>query len=82
MIHKTAIIHRDAEVPTDCEIGPYCVIGDDITLGEGCVLRSHVVLEGPSRIGKKNEFYPFCSIGQRTQDLKYDGEPHPPRNRG
>ena len=75
MIHKTAIIHRDAEIPTDCEIGPYCVIGDDITLGEGCVLRSHVVLEGPSRIGKKNEFYPFCSIGQRTQDLKYDGEP-------
>ncbi len=75
MIHKTAIIHRDAEVPADCEIGPYCVLGDGVALGEGCVLRSHVVLDGPSCIGKMNEFYPFCSIGQRTQDLKYAGEP-------
>lgn len=75
MIHKTAIVHRDAEVPADCEVGPYCVVGAGVSLGDGCVLRSHVVLEGPSAIGKNNEFYPFCSIGQRSQDLKYAGEP-------
>jgi UDP-N-acetylglucosamine acyltransferase len=39
------------------------------------VLQHHVNLEGPSRFGKKNTFHPFCSIGGRTQDLKYKGEP-------
>src|SRR5438128_1651383 len=75
MIHKTAIIHRDAEVPSDCDIGPYCVIGEGVVLGADCRLHSHVVLQGPASIGKKNEFFPFCSIGQKTQDLKYKGEP-------
>jgi UDP-N-acetylglucosamine acyltransferase len=75
MIHKTAIIHRNAEVGSDCDIGPYCVVGDGVVLGTGCCLQSHVVLQGPSKIGKKNIFFPFCSIGQRTQDLKYKTEP-------
>jgi UDP-N-acetylglucosamine acyltransferase len=75
VIHKTAIIHRNAEIPNECEIGPYCVIGEGVVLGTGCRLHSHVVLEGPTRIGKENEFFPFSSIGQKTQDLKYDGEP-------
>lgn len=75
MIHKTAIIHRNAEVSQDCEIGPYCVVGKGVVLESGCHLHSHVVMEGPTQIGKKNEFFPFCSIGQKTQDLKYQGEP-------
>ncbi len=75
MIHKTAIIHRNSEVSDDCEIGPYCVIGPGVSLGPGCRLYSHVVLEGPMQIGKENHFSPFCSIGQKTQDLKYKGEP-------
>ncbi len=75
MIHKTAIIHRNAEIAEDCEIGPYCVIGEGVTLGAGCMLQSHVVIQGPTKIGRGNEFFPFCSVGQKTQDLKYKGEP-------
>lgn len=75
MIHKTAIIHRNANVPQDCDIGPYCVIGPNVTIGSGCKLHSHVVIEGYSEIGKENEFFPFCSIGQKSQDLKYKSEP-------
>jgi len=75
MIQQTAIIHRDATVPQDCEIGPYCVIGADVVLGAGCRLHPHVVIAGPTRIGRSNEFFPFSSIGQKTQDLKYTGEP-------
>jgi UDP-N-acetylglucosamine acyltransferase len=75
MIHKTAIIHRHAKVPEDSDIGPYCVIGDGVTLGSGCKLHSHVVIEGHTHIGKGNEFFPFCCVGQKTQDLKYKGEP-------
>ncbi len=75
MIHKTAIIHRNAEVPEDCEIGPYCVIDEGVLLGSGCCLHSHVTIQGPCRIGAENEFFPFASIGGKSQDLKYDGEP-------
>jgi len=75
MIHPTAIIHPEAEIGSGCEIGPYCVIGQGVKLGDECWLHSHVVLEGLSTIGRGNRFYSFCSIGQRTQDLKYAGEP-------
>ena len=44
-------------------------------LGEECTLISHVVLDGRTRIGARNMFYPFGSIGMAPQDLKYKGEP-------
>jgi UDP-N-acetylglucosamine acyltransferase len=44
-------------------------------LGEDCKLISHVVLDGRTRIGARNIFYPFSSIGVAPQDLKYKGEP-------
>jgi UDP-N-acetylglucosamine acyltransferase len=75
MIHHTAIISPTAHIPKDIEVGPYCVIGTGVTLGEGCELTHHVSLQGPSTFGKKNLFHPFCSIGNKTQDLKYSGEP-------
>ncbi len=74
-VHPTAVVHPEAKVPASVEVGPYCVVGAGVELGEGCVLQHHVNLEGPSRFGKKNTFHPFCSIGGRTQDLKYKGEP-------
>jgi UDP-N-acetylglucosamine acyltransferase len=46
-----------------------------VVLGEGCVLVSHVVLDGRTRIGARNTFYPFSAIGVAPQDLKYKGEP-------
>ena len=75
MIHPSAIVHPSAQLGAGCEVGPYCVIGPGVVLGEGCWLQSHVVIDGPSRIGKENRFFSFGSIGQRTQDLKYAGEP-------
>ena len=74
-VHSTSVVHPKAKVSSFVEIGPYCVVGEGVELGEGCVLRHHVNLEGPSQFGKKNVFHPFCSIGGKTQDLKYKGEP-------
>jgi UDP-N-acetylglucosamine acyltransferase len=39
------------------------------------MLISHVVLDGRTKIGVRNTFYPFCSVGVAPQDLKYKGEP-------
>jgi UDP-N-acetylglucosamine acyltransferase len=46
-----------------------------VVLGEECVLTSHVVLDGRTRIGARNTFHPFCAVGISPQDLKYRGEP-------
>lgn len=74
-IHPTAVIDASAEIADECEIGPYCVIGPHVQLGAGCWLQHHVSVEGPSKIGRGNRFHAFAVIGQRTQDLKYAGEP-------
>jgi UDP-N-acetylglucosamine acyltransferase len=75
MIHPTAIVDAGAHIAEDAEIGPYCVIGPDVVIGAGSVLANHVTVAGPARIGRANRFFSFSSIGQRTQDLKYSGEP-------
>lgn len=74
-IHRTAIIDAKAEIAAGTIIGPYCVIGPDVVLGSNCWLQHHVTLAGPMRAGSRNKFYAYCSIGQQTQDLKYQGEP-------
>ncbi|MBV9488434.1 MAG: acyl-ACP--UDP-N-acetylglucosamine O-acyltransferase [Verrucomicrobia bacterium] len=74
-IHPTAIVHPDARVGKGVTIGPYCVIEGDVEIGEGCWLQHHVTLCGPTKVGPRNRFHAYASIGQQTQDLKYAGEP-------
>jgi UDP-N-acetylglucosamine acyltransferase len=74
-IHPTAVIDPKAGIHPSCEVGPYCVIGPDVELGERCHLLSHVAMQGSTRIGSDNRFYPFCSIGLAPQDISYKGEP-------
>ncbi len=74
-VHPTAIIDPLAKIHPSCKIGPYCVIGPQVQLGEGCHLVSHVTMEGPSKIGADNGFFPFSSIGLAPQDITYAGEP-------
>jgi UDP-N-acetylglucosamine acyltransferase len=75
MIHPTAIIDARAKVHSSCSIGPYCVIGPEVELGENCRLLSHVVMEGPAKIGSNNSFFPYAAIGMAPQDVTYRGEP-------
>lgn len=72
-IHPTAIIEPGAEIGADIEIGPYCVVGAKVRLGAGTRLMSHVVIAGATTLGEKCEVFPFASIGQQTQDLKFKG---------
>ena len=73
MIHSTAVIHPNAQIGANCQIGPYCIIGEHVVLGEECRLHSHVVIDGHTQLGKRNEIFPFASIGLKTQDLKWKG---------
>ena len=74
-VHPSAIVDSTAVLGEGVHIGPNCLVGSGVTLGDRCRLHGHVVLSGPTTIGADNEFYPFACIGQRSQDLKYEGEP-------
>lgn len=74
-IHPTAIIHSQARIGKDVHIGPYCIIGEHVTIGDGSRLHSHVVIEGRTTIGVRNQIFPFASLGTQPQDLKFKGEP-------
>jgi UDP-N-acetylglucosamine acyltransferase len=73
-IHPTAIVDPSAKVADSCNIGPYCVIGAEVELGENCELASHVVVVGPSRIGRDNRISSFAVIGGDPQDVTFGGE--------
>ena len=74
MIHKTAIIDPGAKISNNVKIGPYSVIGPNVEIGEGTVVQSHVSITGITKIGSNNNIYPFASIGNDPQDLKFQGE--------
>ena len=74
MIHKTAIINKKAKISSNVEIGPYSVIGPNVEINANTIIHSHVNISGNTKIGKENKIYPFASIGNDPQDLKYDGE--------
>tara|TARA_Y100000590_G_C15401112_1_gene893826 strand:- start:9 stop:788 length:780 start_codon:yes stop_codon:yes gene_type:complete len=74
MIHKTAIVDAKAKIDSSVEIGPYTVIGPNVKIDENVKIFSHVNISGNTEIGKGNKIYPFASIGNHPQDLKYNGE--------
>jgi len=74
-IHSTVVIAADAELAPDVEVGPYTVIGAGVSIDAGTWIGAHVVIEGPTSIGRDNRIFQFASIGAAPQDLKYQGEP-------
>ena len=74
MIHKTAIIDSNAKISKNVIIGPFSVIGSNVEIGENTEIQSHVNITGNTIIGKNNKIFPFASIGNHPQDLKFQGE--------
>lgn len=73
-IHPTAIVEEGAVIGANVKIGPFCTVDSKVEIGEGTELLSHVVVKGPTKIGKENRIFQFASIGEACQDLKYAGE--------
>lgn len=74
-IHATAIIDTTAEIDSSVEIGPYSVIGPNVKIDAGTRIAGHVIINGPSIIGKNNHIFQYSSLGEAPQDKKYKGEP-------
>lgn len=73
-VHPSAVIEPGAVVAAGCRIGPFCHIGPEVRLAEGVELKSHVAIAGDTEIGAGTVVFPFASLGQIPQDLKYRGE--------
>lgn len=75
LIHPSAIVDAGARLGDGVSVGPWCFIGAGVEIASGTVLESHVVIKGPTRIGRDNRIFQFASIGEECQDKKYQGEP-------
>ena len=75
MIHSSAIISAGAKLAQNVAVGPFTIIGDGVEIDSGTRIESHVVIKGPTIIGKDNHIYQFASIGDDPQDKKYADEP-------
>lgn len=75
LIHPSAIVDPAAELGRDVEIGPWTYIGPGVHIGDQCIISSHVVVKGPTTLGKHNRIFQFASVGEDCQDKKYQGEP-------
>jgi UDP-N-acetylglucosamine acyltransferase len=73
-IHPTAIIDPTAEIDASADIGPYCILGAEVHIGARTRLMANNYLEGPTRVGEDNIFFPYSTAGVASQDLKYKGE--------
>jgi UDP-N-acetylglucosamine acyltransferase len=74
MIHPTAIVSPNAQLGSNVKVGPYSLIGEQVTIHDDVEVAGHVVIAGPCEIGSGTVIYPFASIGQPPQDLKFKGE--------
>ena len=74
-IDPTARIESGAVIGSDVTIGPFCTVGPHVKIGDGCVLKSHVNVEGHTTIGAKTKISQFVSLGGPPQSIKYAGQP-------
>ena len=74
MIHRTAIIDPKANISENVNIGAYTVIGPNVTIDRNVKIHAQVNINGNTSIGKGTIIYPFASIGNDPQDLKFNGE--------
>ena len=73
-IDPSAIIHPQAEIGEGTTIGPHAMVGPGVKIGANCRVGASAVVDGFTEIGDETEIYPFASIGQIPQDLKFKGE--------
>ena len=74
MIHATAQVDPAARIGQGVRIGAYSVVGADVEIGDGTEIGPHVVVQGPTRIGRDNRVFQFVSLGGEPQDKTFRGE--------
>jgi UDP-N-acetylglucosamine acyltransferase len=73
-IHPSAIVEPGARIAAGVTVGPFSIIGREVTLAQGVTVKSHAVVTGWTEIGEGSVIFPFATVGEVPQDLKFKGE--------
>ncbi|MEO5720109.1 MAG: acyl-ACP--UDP-N-acetylglucosamine O-acyltransferase [Chthoniobacterales bacterium] len=73
-VHPSAIVEDGADLDAGVEVGPFAFIGREVVVGAETIIRSHVVLEGAVRLGRKNIVGEGSILGGAPQDLGFKPE--------
>ena len=73
-IHPSAVIEEGAIIGPGCVVGPFSVVGPQVSLAAEVTLKSHAVVTGCTDVGEGTVIFPFATIGEIPQDLKFKGE--------
>src|SRR5262245_12072967 len=73
-IDRSALVAPGARIGEGTRIGPHATVGPNVTIGANCEIGASAVIDGWTTIGDETQVYPFASIGQVPQDLKFRGE--------
>ncbi|HKK05171.1 MAG TPA: acyl-ACP--UDP-N-acetylglucosamine O-acyltransferase [Gammaproteobacteria bacterium] len=73
-VDSRAVVDPEARLADDVTVGPFSVIGPGVEIESGTWIGPHVVINGPTRIGRDNRIFQFASIGEIPQDKKFAGE--------
>ena len=66
-IHATSLVENGAVIGKNVEIGPFCHVGANVSIGDGCILKSHVVIDGWTTLGEK---IPFILLPASAENLR------------
>ena len=74
IVHPSAMIEEGAKLGAGVRVGPFSMIGADVTLHDGVEVKSHAVVTGWTEVREDTVIFPFATVGEVPQDLKYKGE--------
>jgi len=74
-VHPTALVEDGVELGAGVAVDAYAIVRSGAIIGEGSSVGAHSIVEGSVRMGRGNRVFPFASVGNEPQDLKYAGEP-------
>ena len=74
-VDERAIVDPKARLGRNVSVGPWSIVGADVVVGDDCDIRSHVVLKGPTVLGRGNRIFQFSTVGEGSPAFAYHGEP-------
>ena len=75
LIDVRAMVDPKAQLGKNVSVGPWSSVGPDVVLGDDCEVGEHVVLRGPTVLGRGNKIYQYSTVGEGSPAFAYKGEP-------
>lgn len=73
-IHPTAVVENGCSLGENVRVGPLSHVGPQVKLGDGVEILAQASIQGTTTIGAGSRIFPFASVGNEPQDLKFHGE--------